>query len=980
MPTPKSLRAAPDRIFENYILTLTTDASTGLLKVPQEKFSHVPGPPGDSGNDDNTSDPLDIGFAFKFDGITYYQYMVSTNGWVILVDPTTPGGTPNGTIISDVMVNTYTNSRINSLFTRNHVLFAVWFDDLRNTYSSPQSLGLTSAQIDLYEKGLSQPDKKINPRKYGVQYFLEKNSNEGRRLIIRWNCVSDFSIPNSILNFDFVLYENGKIEYRYASRDSIGASTANEDATIGVFMPGSSNRFRDFSYELDYGVQRQRYKFGGAIYDATYSDTADTFTVPYGVGLKPGDYWPGQKNVGSVFTFQPPLNRRKVLPRQTLRERDSRLTLPTIRTGDSRSGNHNIIFDDRKSIVYKSSGIVVNYPTTLPRFYLGESIGSVENQDLFSGEFVVTGGISRSNVQDYLQDSKKSYISPFTENKLFENDPGSGTDSFFKVGSSIHDVGEGFNQSLKSKTQIRLSFRVDHKTTMFGASSSIYYFNSKTGRWQYPTASFQNSGFDIAEPLGDMSSLRMMEIDRGFNSFGFNISSGSASSAERSFTFPNSTSNLFNRYINRQNEIDSLTGKYEKSIQVNQEYNANDNETIAIPINHPFLLEKAVIEIPIEAGPGWFHDRTQCNLGATVYPGYPFPEFPGPYNNSGNQFDMGGPGLTFALYNQINTGPRTRRRDLILSGTITHDLDNSAKIAYYQVGYGYGGYGYLPGAPMQDVYQCVPRGFLAYGTPTAVITGSNNQFTGSVRLKCQAAISNGILLKDSFFVDHDPTLYSYIRTEALESIFNTAKLKIDKRGTVQAFKSLANPPIIGSGSKETILINCNNFSRSGAGFEPSGRSIFGKEYASAATGDISKDIYDNPFFLYKNSIVKLTHKSTGPVIETSKTSTDAITDMATEHVAILTNVIQKQQSSVSPYLLFPNDKLILSISKSRPFFLSMMAPSPYTMNKIQHDIKLTTGSINITLYGSLVSNGREFHDTLNQPLASDAIHEVVIGE
>ena len=58
----------------------------------------------------------------------------------------------------------------------------------------------------------------------------------------------------------------------------------------------------------------------------------------------------------------------------------------------------------------------------------------------------------------------------------------------------------------------------------------------------------------------------------------------------------------------------------------------------------------------------------------------------------------------------------------------------------------------------------------------------------------------------------------------------------------------------------------------------------------------------------------------------------------------------------------------------------MMAPSPYTMNKIQHDIKLTTGSINITLYGSLVSNGREFHDTLNQPLASDAIHEVVIGE
>lgn len=976
MPTPKSLRTPPSRTFEDYILTLTIDNKVGLSNVPQERFLQIPGVCGEGGTDDAVSSEINIGFPFNYDGRTHTKFVVSTNGWIALVDPSNPF------VLSDIMGASNNNVTINSTFSNNHVLFAVWFDDLRNKYSSPMGL-LSPTQISDYEKGLSQPDNRLNPRKFGVQYCNDDRCPEGRRLLIRWNSISDYAVTtSSILEFEFILYENGKIEYRYTPKSQLISSvTVNEDATIGVFMPVGTWRFRDFSYELDYGAQRQRYKFGGATYDIAYSNTIDFISVPYGAGLKPNDYWPGQKNSGAIFTFQPPLNKRKVLPRQILRERDSRLTLPTtIRTGDSRSGNHNVIFDDRKSIVYKSSGIVVNYPTTLPRFYLGESLGSVENQDLFSGEFVVTGGISKSNVQDYLQDSKKSYIAPFTENKLFENDPGSGTDQFFTVGSRAQDVGEGFNQSLKSKTQIRLSFRVDHKTTMFGASSSIYYFNSKTGRWQYPATSFQNSGFDIAEPLGDMSSLRMMEIDRGFNSFGFNISSGSASSAERSFTFPNSTSNLFNRYINRQNEIDSLTGKYEKSIQVNQEYNANDNETIAIPINHPFLLEKAVIEIPIEAGPGWFHDRTQCNLGATVYPGYPFPEFPGPYNNSGNQFDMGGPGLTFALYNQINTGPRTRRRDLILSGTITHDLDNSAKIAYYQVGYGYGGYGYLPGAPMQDVYQCVPRGFLAYGTPTAVITGSNNQFTGSVRLKCQAAISNGILLKDSFFVDHDPTLYSYIRTEALESIFNTAKLKIDKRGTVQAFKSLANPPIIGSGSKETILINCNNFSRSGAGFEPSGRSIFGKEYASAATGDISKDIYDNPFFLYKNSIVKLTHKSTGPVIETSKTSTDAITDMSTEHVAILTNVIQKQQSSVSPYLLFPNDKLILSISKSRPFFLSMMAPSPYTMNEIQHDIKLTTGSINITLYGSLVSNGREFHDTLNQPLASDAIHEVVIGE
>jgi len=170
MPSSRSSRQPPDRTFENYILTLSIDNDLGLLKVPQEKFSQVPGPPGDSGNDDNTSDPLNIGFPFQFDGITYHQFMVSTNGWVILVDPATPAGTANGTIVADVMVNTYINALINSLFTRNHALFAIWYDDLRNTYSSPQSLGLTSTQINLYEKGINQPDRRVNPRKYGVQY------------------------------------------------------------------------------------------------------------------------------------------------------------------------------------------------------------------------------------------------------------------------------------------------------------------------------------------------------------------------------------------------------------------------------------------------------------------------------------------------------------------------------------------------------------------------------------------------------------------------------------------------------------------------------------------------------------------------------------------------------------------------------------------------------------------------------------------
>jgi len=962
MPSSRSSRQPPDRTFENYILTLSIDNDLGLLKVPQEKFSQVPGPPGDSGNDDNTSDPLNIGFPFQFDGITYHQFMVSTNGWVILVDPATPAGTANGTIVADVMVNTYINALINSLFTRNHALFAIWYDDLRNTYSSPQSLGLTSTQINLYEKGINQPDRRVNPRKYGVQYYLENNSNEGRRLIIRWNCLSDFSIPNSILQFEFVLYENGKIEYRYAQRDTIGSSTVNEDATIGVFMHKSTWRFRDFSYELGYGTSRPRYSLGGAIYNSSYSDTEGPYTVPYGVGLKPETYWPGQKSAGAVFTFRPPLNRRKVLPRLSIKERDARTTLPTTaRTGDrDRSGSDGIRFDDRKSIAY-STNALINYPTTLPRFYAQNLFGVARNQDLFLEDFVLTGTIRSSNVQEYLEDNEKKFISPFSEYKLFENDPAASSDSFFTSGSSIQDVGEGFSQPLKSKTQIRLSFRVDHKTTLFGASSSIYYFNSKTGRWQYPTASFMNGGFDIANPYSDAFGGRTIEVDRGFNAFGFNLVSGSNNNRSGNDT---GTDPLIGKNASRENEISAISKSYNKSIQVDSRYSAIDNETISLPINHPFLIEKAVIELPIEAGPGWFNDKTKCFIPITD------DNSPLSYDELNDAFDVGGPGITFALYNQISIGPNKTRRDLILSGTFTHEFDNIAEIAFSNspdilagASEWYNGAG--------AIWQLVPRGFKAYATPSSVVYASNQAgnyfYTGSVQLKCTAEISNGILVRDSFVMaqgfdlddgESSPNLGAAKNT--LDLLFSSSNLKFDVN-LYSLFGYVGGPN--GSNFRRTNILSINNFGRGALGFEPSGFSILGKEYT---TFDYHPT-YENPFYLYQGT-------STLTDLKNSLPGTGGGAD-----VVIASTTVNRSKSIASPYLVFPGDKLILSVSKSRPIFFSTLVSSPYTSGSLQHDVKLTTGSINITLYGSLVANGFEFHDTLNQELSTDAIHDVVVG-
>lgn len=944
MPTPKSLRAAPPRTFEDYILTLTADFSAGLTNIPQEKFTQVPGV-GGSGLTNTISSEIDIGFPLSYDGKTYQQFVVCTSGWMALV---APGFSFNYT---DVMTDSADNTTIKSTFTRNHSLFAVWFDNLRNSYETPASLSLSANATSEYEKGLSQPNPKLNLRKYGIQYYKDNQSSEGRRLIIRWHSLSYYNLTNpSILEFEIVLYENGKVEYRYPPKSKLFiAPLVSEGATVGVFMPGGTYRFRDFSYEIGYRTtERSRYKFGGFI-SGSFNDGGG---VPYGAYLNPPDNWPGNGNFGAVFTFQPPLNRRKVLPRDVRRKKDSKITLPTVaRTGDFRSGKQNIIFDDRKSIVYSTKN--VNFPTTLPRFYADGLPGVTENQDLFAGDFGAIGNVVANNVQDYLEDNRKEHVSPFTENKIFENDPAAADDPFFTTGTGVSDVGAGFNQSLKSKTQLRLSFRVDHKTKMFGASSSIYYFNSKTKRWQYPTSSFANGQFDIPSPYVYAVANKLIDVDRGFNAFGFTLASGS------------------NRFIsslqswNKQNEINSLMSSYDKSMQVDPRYTALNDESFEIPINQPFLLEKAVIELPIEAGPGWFNDKTRCFIPLTTTS----PRSPDELNSS-ITFDMGGPGVTIALFNQVRTGLNKTKRDLILSGTFTHHQDNIAEIRFSNTPdiLAGGSTNWGGGDDSGKVWQVVPQGFKAYATPTSIVTGSSNLFfTGSVKLKCQSGTANGVLVRDAFYIAqaYGGSADAGDAWIALEQLFSSSQWSLPGNKYV-GYENFGPQTYSEAGQRYRTIIGIDNFGRGGSGFEPSGRSIFGREYATLQGNNATH--YDNPFYLHQDGNTLASLKS---IVNANVGAADA--------VIYASSIIPRQKSLVSPYLLFPGDRLVLSVSKTRPVFFSTLTSQPYTSGSIEHDIKLTTGSINITLYGSLVANGREFHDTLNQPLSSDAVHEVVIG-
>jgi hypothetical protein len=956
MPTPKSLRAAPPRRFENYILTRVTAPGTDLTPIPDRLFEPVESSTVTSDYaDDPISNLQNIGFDFNLDGIVYKRYICSTNGWMALAGPSeTNPSTIQSTLIASA---TWANEGIRETNSSQNVLLAPWFDDLRNTTQNLANVVGSSDKRRRIGEGLETPPITYRPIDFGVRTYFDPRGPRGRRRIIRWTSISDYANGSTVIKFEVVFNENGVIEYRYTPRKNItlsptkwgtGADDFIEDATIGIFMPGTL-RFRDFALGLGRSERRQQYIYGGAVYDPNFFDTGfdnfagQTYSRPYVWRLVPGIHWPGLDTAGAAFIFSPPVNRRKVLPRLAIHDFDNRLSMPTVaRTGDTRRGNNQVIFDDRRSAPFTAvtvvsgvavSGSVVNYPTTLQRFFGDSEPSCVDRQNLFAGDFLITASVVKSAIDPFIGSANDGLTTPFFESSRYEI-RADGTTTSFESGSSISQLGDGLSQHIKSKTQIKLSLPISYQTTMFGVSSSMYYYNRRIQAWQVPgnstspsNGSNQQSRSDITTLTADSQNRRILEDAKGFGPIGNAVMSGShtrtgpGDQSDASIGAPFSTANV----------TDAVSKFYAKSVQANSDYRATGDEIFQLPISHPFLIEKAVIEIPIMLGPGWFNDKTTCFVPLEASPG---------------AFDFAGPGMTVALYNQTVFGGNSRR-DLILTGTITHQQDNYAELV-------------VSNFPSIDTtYQIRPRGFPAFGAAPSVVVApttvnGTSQFTGSVAVKCEAQVSNGVIVRLEFAM----TGATANNRSGVLDVFNTPEIALGNQVTTNYAQS-------------SYIAYVNNFGRGATGFDPSGRSAFGKEFATSQLINVKGKI-PNPFYLSQSN-GGLTFNNLTTLPGQYLPAVTGGTNYKFEAAVPLENYLP------APYLVTPNDTLVLAISKMRPFFYGTLATTPFTSGNIVHDVNLITGTINITLYGSLLREGKEFHDTLNQPLASNAVHEIVAG-
>ena len=949
--TPKELRAPPERIFDDYILTRIVEPGPGLTRIADNIMTPLSGGSdityfgsyhiGQGFSDDAASIVTPIGFDFEFDGHVYQHYIANTNGFLILCDPTVQVTTPVSTFHGHVLMSgtslTYQNQNIRLINTSNSAMLCPWFDDIKTLSDTVDKVSGGTAFKQRVKEGLQPPPLSLDQVAWGVRRYVE-DSEFGRRSIVRWGVQSNFaSSAVAALRFEIVLYENGNIEYRYNPRKKILSNIGSaEDATIGIFMPGTNN-FRDFAPGLGYREgTRVINANGGATYDEnpSFVDTVDGTPRPYVGNLNPDVHWPGLSQAGAIFSFQAPKNRRKVLPRLLQKKRGSRIVLPTVaRTGDKRSGAQQLRYDDRRSVSY-ITGTVINYPTTLqPLRGLGNTEPTtIERLDLYPGGLEVTGSIEKAAIEQYLEPvNLEGILDPFDEANRFELGSAALDDAFFVSGSSTT-----LNQPLRSKTHVRFSLPINLSTLMLGVSSSIYYYNALNKAFNVPLnsvesiSSFATTGgdSDIANAGSQAILKHIPEDHRGFGPIGNVIGSGSNQPAANT-PGPSVPADLTgtDSYINApytpQNAVAAIQRPLDKSISKNPSYEATRDETFSIPINQPFVLEKAVIEVPFELGDSWFRDKTSTYC----------PHLTGERRPA--SFDFGGPGITVALFNQLQVGPRTRR-DLILTGTITHTFDDVSEVNIARP----------TGVSTETQVRNV--GFRSFGTPSAVVTpkGSSSGgyfFTGSVAVKTEALISNGVMV-------------SFIKEMNNVAQPTENRLEVRRLLGLETLKLVSASVEYGHGYNIAYI---NPLGRGQTGFDPSGRSITGKEYSTSQTV-IEKGVVSNPLYT--------------PTLSTQQES--AISTFTT---FLATTLLNLEAAERSPYLLLPGDKLVLSIAKSRPYYFTNQASiEPFSGS--YHDVKITSGSVNVTLYGTLLRNEEEVSFGLNQNLASDAVHEVVGAE
>ncbi len=634
---------------------------------------------------------------------------------------------------------------------------------------------------------------------------------------------------------------------------------------------------------------------------------------------------------------------RYTLPRADLYAKDRQSgAYPTrASTGDrTRTGRNKYFFDDAQTVIF-ATGVNVSMPTT---FRSGTKHLAV---DLASNIMVSLGNTLAECADQWVPHRDQSERpGPFIEDKLFEQGEHAVVNSSFMTGAAYSIAPGNFKSGVSSKTIIRITIPMTQQSVLSANSSSMYYLNTSTGKFDFIDSQRYND-FNGYSRAGNEPTAIVMFDPILFGPFGY-LNCPNAYSpihlSDHTLAVPSKALFAINNFVPNGSNVfdpgilfagvDGTRTSLKTGSLIHTGHSASVQQSIDLSqyLSQPFLLEKAFVEMPFAAGPGWMNDSYAMNTFALQDPSTILID---------KRVDAGGPMITVALLRQDNAGPK--HRDLIASATFTNALEvvtasyllasqslnitgsNFHTLIYTRTG--------LSGT--------VDPTFVCYGP---VVSGSTNFYTGSVRLPMTPAVTQHI---------------TRVRVSGSNTFGYYGANTTVYGGPYSARRSMADLMTFGTPTRRP-------------GVFESGRSILGNNVALLSKTKV--DGSDVPIQAYESDFENLNAFGN----DTKKTQ------KAKVYWDLVTATRQ------SPYLLYPKDRLILSVNKHRAvantmsFAMDVAHPSSTSPSGLQvralHDAKFLPGSVTITLYGDLVSEDREFHDTLNQRLETQELWETVGDE
>lgn len=400
---------------------------------------------------------------------------------------------------------------------------------------------------------------------------------------------------------------------------------------------------------------------------------------------------------------------------------------PQKRNGDSyHVGNDSVFFDDSRTLVFTSSTTVA-YPNL--------TSSTTQPYGLYTTANVVKG------ISDHIRPRPlfEEQFQPFKENFKYEQT--GFEDEWFKTGSLLSDTDEDIPGPVWSREVVRIPLNLIVSRSAFNAGEMFDPTDASVLLYNKSTALFENvktyayAGYRFG--MGDVTTGHQPPFD--------------AAGRPTSRVFTNVTldeglpkieqiSGSVDMFTSLADPLESL-----KSI-IDSDYQLLMSDYIA----NPFVVEKAIIELPMTTQPQWFLDRTRYVI------------FDWRYNGS-VYVDFNGPAITLALINERSLDNK-KYYDIIMSGTIIPSDDNELFLDELTVDIT------APAPASNFSLQCI-AGFPSTNATPALEVSTNqpdNSFTGSIKIKLNAADVTGYtaaLMNDNGNVSDAGSGYHSVRKE-----------------------------------------------------------------------------------------------------------------------------------------------------------------------------------------------------------------------